>query len=162
MGLRMPLSLQPWRAAGSVGPIADTEVRIALCVEARGGNVFVFLPPFDRPEDYLALLEVIEATASALGLPVVLEGYRPLTTPRSRTSRSLRTQALSRSISAHQAAGPNSRKRPTGSTLQPKNAALARRNSWWTGAMSAREAETTSFWAGPVPRTAPCCEGRTC
>ncbi len=77
MGLRLPLSLQPWRAPGAVGPSAEGEVRIALCVEARGGHVAVFLPPVDRAEDYAALLAAVEATASSLGLPVILEGYLP-------------------------------------------------------------------------------------
>jgi uncharacterized protein (DUF2126 family)/transglutaminase-like putative cysteine protease len=77
MGLRMPLSLQPWRVPGSIGPNPESEVRIALCVEARGGHITVFLPPVERVEDYLALLEIVEATASSLKLPVVLEGYPP-------------------------------------------------------------------------------------
>jgi uncharacterized protein (DUF2126 family)/transglutaminase-like putative cysteine protease len=77
MGLRLPLSLQPWRVPGSIGPNPDTEVRIALCVEARGGHIHVFMPPADRGEDYLALLTAVEATASSLDLPVVLEGYLP-------------------------------------------------------------------------------------
>ena len=77
MGLRMPLSLQPWRAPGAKGPSPESEVRIALCVEARAGHVHVFLPPADQASDYFALLGEIEATALALQLPVVLEGYHP-------------------------------------------------------------------------------------
>jgi uncharacterized protein (DUF2126 family)/transglutaminase-like putative cysteine protease len=77
MGLRLPLSLQPWRMPGSVGPIAATEVRIALCVETRAGHVSVFLPPVDRAEDYMTLVAAVEATAASLNLPVVLEGYLP-------------------------------------------------------------------------------------
>ncbi len=77
MGLRLPLALQPWRRPGSIGPSAEDEVRIALCVETRGGNTTVFLPPADRAEDYLALLGAVEATASSLEMPVVLEGYLP-------------------------------------------------------------------------------------
>jgi uncharacterized protein (DUF2126 family) len=77
MGLRLPLSLQPWRAPGEVGVPPEAEVRIALCVEVRNGHVSVFLPPTDRPEDYLDLLEAVELTASSLGVTVVLEGYLP-------------------------------------------------------------------------------------
>ena len=77
MGLRLPLSLQPWRVPGAIGPSLDNEVRIALCVEVRAGNVFVFLPPYERAEDYLKLVAEVEATASSLGFPVVLEGYLP-------------------------------------------------------------------------------------
>jgi uncharacterized protein (DUF2126 family) len=81
LGLRLPLSLQPWRVPGSIGPNPESEVRLALCVEARNGNLSVFLPPVERAEDYLALLEAVEATASSLRLPVVLEGYLPPNDP---------------------------------------------------------------------------------
>ena len=77
MGLRLPLSLQPWRVPGASGPPPATEVRLALCVEARNGHVAVFMPPTEKPEDYLDLLEAVELTASSLGLPVILEGYLP-------------------------------------------------------------------------------------
>jgi len=77
MGLRLPLSLQPWRIPDSIGPNLDSEVRVALCVEARGGHVSVFLPPADTTADYLALLEAIEASAADLGLSLILEGYTP-------------------------------------------------------------------------------------
>jgi uncharacterized protein (DUF2126 family)/transglutaminase-like putative cysteine protease len=78
MGLRLPLDLQPWRPPpGLPGPAPELEVRIALCVEARGGHLYVFLPPADRGEDYLAVLAAVEAAAAALDLPVVLEGYLP-------------------------------------------------------------------------------------
>jgi uncharacterized protein (DUF2126 family)/transglutaminase-like putative cysteine protease len=77
MGLRLPLSLQPWRIPGSIGPNPDNEVRVALCVEARGGHISVFMPPSDTAAEYLALLKVIESTASSTGMPVVIEGYAP-------------------------------------------------------------------------------------
>jgi uncharacterized protein (DUF2126 family) len=81
MGLRLPLSLQPWRFPGSIGPNPDNEVRIALCVETRSGHLAVFLPPADRVEDYLALVSCVEATAASLAMPVVLEGYLPPNDP---------------------------------------------------------------------------------
>ncbi|MEN9313983.1 MAG: hypothetical protein RIS35_376, partial [Pseudomonadota bacterium] len=75
-----------------------TPLRTALCVEVRdprrangpvanpAGNAqrvpYVFMPPLDRLEDYLELLAAIEATASELGLPIVLEGYPPPRDPR--------------------------------------------------------------------------------
>jgi len=77
MGLRLPLSLQPWRIPDSIGPNLDNEVRIALCIESRGGQVAIFLPPADSTADYLALLGAVEATAAALDLPIILEGYLP-------------------------------------------------------------------------------------
>jgi uncharacterized protein (DUF2126 family)/transglutaminase-like putative cysteine protease len=81
MGLRLPLSLQPWRAPGAVGPNLDSEVRTALCVEMRAGHLHIFLPPLERAEDYFALLAVVETTAVSLDWPVVLEGYLPPSHP---------------------------------------------------------------------------------
>jgi uncharacterized protein (DUF2126 family)/transglutaminase-like putative cysteine protease len=67
--------------------------RTALCVEARdprrangpkaeqtgtkSGMLYVFMPPLARLEDYLDLLEAVEATAQELGVKIVLEGYPP-------------------------------------------------------------------------------------
>ena len=51
--------------------------RTALCVEPRGGNLYVFLPPLARLEDYLELLAAVEASVEELDLVVVLEGYPP-------------------------------------------------------------------------------------
>lgn len=39
--------------------------------------VYIFMPPLDEVDDYLALVTAIEATAEQLQLPVVLEGYPP-------------------------------------------------------------------------------------
>jgi uncharacterized protein (DUF2126 family) len=52
-------------------------VRTSLCVEPRQGRLHVFLPPLRLLEEYLELVSAIEATAAALGLPVLLEGYTP-------------------------------------------------------------------------------------
>ncbi|MCO6453737.1 MAG: transglutaminase family protein, partial [Pirellulaceae bacterium] len=62
-----------WSAAGGAAEI----VRTALCIEARGGQLFVFLPPVELAEDFLQLVAAIEDTAADLRLPVVLEGYLP-------------------------------------------------------------------------------------
>ncbi len=68
--------------------------RTALVVEARdpmrangpqaeraqGGQasqLYVFMPPLAHLQDYLALLSAVEATASELGMQIVLEGYPP-------------------------------------------------------------------------------------
>ena len=70
--------------------------RTALCVEVRdparangpsalkaakevpaSGVIYIFMPPLARLEDYLTLLAHIEATAAALKLKIVLEGYPP-------------------------------------------------------------------------------------
>ena len=74
-------------------------IRTALVVEARdpmrangpraesghGGQasqLYVFMPPLSRLEDYLELLSAVEATASELGVQIVLEGYPPPRDPR--------------------------------------------------------------------------------
>jgi uncharacterized protein (DUF2126 family)/transglutaminase-like putative cysteine protease len=57
-------------------------VRTALCVEPRGGVLHVFMPPVATIEDYLDVLAGVEATASELRTPVVLEGYPPPADPR--------------------------------------------------------------------------------
>lgn len=53
----------------------DEAPRTALAVEHRDGHLFVFLPPVSDFEDALALVTAVEAAASEIGHPVVLEGY---------------------------------------------------------------------------------------
>ncbi len=52
-------------------------IKTALCVEARDGIVYTFLPPMDYLEHYLDLVASIEATAAKLNIPVRIEGYEP-------------------------------------------------------------------------------------
>lgn len=60
-------------------------VRTALSVEARGGSLFVFLPPQCSAEDFLALVEAIDSAVSDARLAhpdaIVLEGYGPPPSP---------------------------------------------------------------------------------
>ncbi|MFC6144844.1 transglutaminase family protein [Paraburkholderia silvatlantica] len=51
--------------------------RTALCVEARKGILYVFMPPLAALEDYLELLGAVELTAGELGVKLVIEGYPP-------------------------------------------------------------------------------------
>jgi len=52
-------------------------IHTALCVEARGGVVRVFMPPLSTLENYLDLTAAIEQVASRFDTPVILEGYEP-------------------------------------------------------------------------------------
>jgi uncharacterized protein (DUF2126 family)/transglutaminase-like putative cysteine protease len=57
-------------------------VRTALCVEARGGMIHVFLPPLAIAQDWLDLVAAVEATARDAGRKIFLEGYLPPGDPR--------------------------------------------------------------------------------
>ena len=57
-------------------------VRTALAIEPRDGRICVFLPPLDDAEDFAALIGAVEETASAISLPVHIEGYVPATDAR--------------------------------------------------------------------------------
>ncbi|WP_339325398.1 transglutaminase family protein [Pararhodospirillum photometricum] len=57
-------------------------VRTAVCGEIRQGRLHVFLPPAEALEDYIELVEAVEATARRLGVQVILEGYPPPHDPR--------------------------------------------------------------------------------
>ena len=52
-------------------------IKTALCVEAREGILYLFIPPTEYLEHYLDLIASIEATAAKLNMPVRIEGYEP-------------------------------------------------------------------------------------
>ncbi|HEY7987419.1 MAG TPA: transglutaminase family protein [Methylophilaceae bacterium] len=49
----------------------------ALCVEARHGRLYIFVPPTTALEHYLDIIASVEATSRKLNMPVVIEGYQP-------------------------------------------------------------------------------------
>ncbi|WP_446810184.1 DUF2126 domain-containing protein [Methylomonas sp. 2BW1-5-20] len=49
----------------------------ALSVQVREGRLYVFVPPTNELEHYLDIIASVEATAAALKMPVVIEGYQP-------------------------------------------------------------------------------------
>ena len=57
-------------------------VRTAICVEARSGILYVFMPPTETLESYLDLVAAVESTAADLRVRVLLEGYPPPHDPR--------------------------------------------------------------------------------
>ena len=57
-------------------------VRTALSIEIRDGILCAFLPPVERIEDYLELIEAVEATAEEMQIKVHVEGYPPPYDPR--------------------------------------------------------------------------------
>ena len=59
------------------GESAHWITRTALCAQPRGGVLYLFMPPLERLDDYLELVDVIESTAAQLQCPVLLEGYEP-------------------------------------------------------------------------------------
>ncbi len=61
---------------------ASDITRTAISVQARGGVLYIFMPPTDCLDDYLELVAAVEATAEALSTPVIVEGYEPPSDPR--------------------------------------------------------------------------------
>ncbi len=82
LGKRRPARSAPRVASAATQPTAREVVKTALCVEARGGFLHVFLPPVSILEDWVSLVSAVEATSRALGRPVRLEGYTPPDDPR--------------------------------------------------------------------------------
>jgi uncharacterized protein (DUF2126 family)/transglutaminase-like putative cysteine protease len=59
------------------GESASWVTRPALCVQAREGKLYIFMPPVQFLSDYLDLIAAIEDTAAHLKMPVAIEGYTP-------------------------------------------------------------------------------------
>jgi uncharacterized protein (DUF2126 family) len=76
-----PQALVPQPARPPARDTAAKGLHTALCVEARDGALRVFLPPLERAEDFLALVEAVDLTRESTGLPVLLEGYPPPRSP---------------------------------------------------------------------------------
>jgi uncharacterized protein (DUF2126 family)/transglutaminase-like putative cysteine protease len=68
--------------APSLYESATGVVRTALCIEARGGTLRLFMPPLYSLEAFVELVAGIEATTAELGCKVQLEGYSPPRDPR--------------------------------------------------------------------------------
>ncbi len=62
----------------------EVTARSALVVEARDSFVHIFLPPLEQLDRFVELVGLVEASASAVGARVILEGYAPPPDPRIR------------------------------------------------------------------------------
>ncbi|MCM2328347.1 MAG: transglutaminase family protein [Lysobacter sp.] len=83
LGKRKPArSASARRGASSEKTAAKDVVKTALCVEAREGRLYIFLPPVASAEDFVSLVAAVEAASRALARPVRLEGYPPPGDPR--------------------------------------------------------------------------------
>lgn len=103
MGLRMPLASLPWEvereydfhtdpfeelgvlsaptrksvASSTRKTFVEQIIHTAMCVETRNEHLHIFMPPLQKLELYVALLNAVEVTAEKLSMPVILEGYEP-------------------------------------------------------------------------------------
>jgi len=57
-------------------------VRTAMSIEIRDGILCAFMPPVEKIEDYLELINAVEATAEDMQIQVHVEGYSPPYDPR--------------------------------------------------------------------------------
>jgi uncharacterized protein (DUF2126 family)/transglutaminase-like putative cysteine protease len=71
-------------APTSPGATADpaSVARTSICAEERNGVLYIFMPPTRTLDDYVEIIAAVEATASTLGQPVIIEGYEPPVDPR--------------------------------------------------------------------------------
>ncbi|MEM1026870.1 MAG: transglutaminase family protein [Planctomycetota bacterium] len=76
-GWAKPLSEAPWNRQPKPGESAHWVMRTAICVEAREGRLYLFMPPQRTIEDYLDMVAAVEHTAAQLKTPVLIEGYTP-------------------------------------------------------------------------------------
>jgi uncharacterized protein (DUF2126 family) len=57
-------------------------IRTAMCFEPRDGRLHVFMPPVTTTEDYIDLVAAIEDVATAMKMPIIIEGTPPPFDPR--------------------------------------------------------------------------------
>jgi uncharacterized protein (DUF2126 family)/transglutaminase-like putative cysteine protease len=81
----LPARTKDDAAAGLVRGRKPREVvKTALTLQVRDGHLYVFMPPLEKLEAYVALLAALENVADKLDMPVAIEGYTPPRDPRVR------------------------------------------------------------------------------
>ncbi len=55
----------------------DQLIKTALCIQQREGRIYIFMPPLAAYDQYVFLLNAIEAVSIENRCPVLLEGYEP-------------------------------------------------------------------------------------
>jgi len=69
-----PDPLPPLSSTAESAPVL---IRTALCVQAREGRLFVFLPFASELADYLDMVAAVEETCAHVGMKIWVEGYTP-------------------------------------------------------------------------------------
>ena len=130
--------------------------RPALCVQAREGKLYIFMPPVEYLADYLDLVAAIEDTAAHLAMPVVIEGYTPPYDPRiSRPQSDSRSRRDRSQYPARRHLGRTGGKHHRRSTSWRARPAWARRSSCSMGGTPAPAAAITWSSAAPPPEDSP-------
>ena len=76
-----PVEAQAARTTRRVAPAAPLGVRTAMTIEPHDGQLWVFLPPVPKFDDFCALLAAIDSAREQTGHAVYLEGYPPPPSP---------------------------------------------------------------------------------
>jgi uncharacterized protein (DUF2126 family) len=72
-----PLAAAPTGTGPDIVESAPNSIRVALSLEIRQGQLWVFMPPFASARSYVDAIAAIETTADRCGLSVRIEGYPP-------------------------------------------------------------------------------------
>ncbi len=74
---RVPIDYKPTAISPEPIESGENSIRVALSVEAKEGNLRVFVPPITSARSFLDLIAAIEKTAVETKMMVAIEGYTP-------------------------------------------------------------------------------------
>ncbi len=160
---RIQSAVKPSRNGVHPKPVVDSSVvRTTLCVEARAGRLYIFLPPLKRLEDFLELIDAVERTALTLQMPVLIEGYKPPSDHRLGHF-SVTPDPGVIEVNIHPAkTWTELKSRTTSRTKKPGSRGCAPKNSCSTASIPAPAAAITWCSARPARPTARSSAGRIC